>query len=104
MSNRVVEIKNANETDSFIGNNNKAIIFFGSIRCGHCRNMIPIFEKMAKQYPSIAFGHIEVTEVEVENIKGVPVFVAYKNHQPIDSVLGANLKSLTKMIQTKLRA
>lgn len=102
MSNRVIEITNSNENDSFIANNNKAIIFFGSIRCPHCRNMVPVFDKMAQQYPSIAFAHVEVTEVEVENINGVPVFVAYKNHIPVDSVVGASPQSLTKMIQTKL--
>lgn len=77
MANRVIEITNFNEHESFIANNEKVVLFFGSIRCPHCRNMGPVVEKMAEQYPTVAFGHIEVTEVE--NVNGVPVFVGYKN-------------------------
>jgi thiol-disulfide isomerase/thioredoxin len=102
MSNRVIEITNFNEHESFIANNKRAVIFFGSIKCGHCRNMVPVVGKMAEQYPTVAFGHIEITEVEVENVDGVPVFVGYKDQIPIDMVLGASPKTLTNMIETKL--
>lgn len=102
MSNRVIEITNFNEHESFIANNDKEVLFFGSIRCSHCHKMVPIVEKIAEQYPTVAFGHIEVTEVEVENVDGVPVFVGYKNQIPIDIVVGASPNKLTNMIENKL--
>jgi len=94
----VVELTNYHDHDNFIDNNDKCIIFFGSQYCHHCHDMIPVFEQMAQDYPEIAFGHIEVTKVKVENIDGVPVFVIYKNKQPIDVVLGANKDKLLNII------
>jgi thiol-disulfide isomerase/thioredoxin len=64
--------------------------------------MVPVFNDMASKYNNVAFGHVEVTKVDVDNVNGVPVFVGYKNHQPVDVVLGANSRSLTDMIEHKL--
>lgn len=99
---RVLEITNLQEHDSFIANNDLAVIFFGSDRCQHCRNMVPVVENLADQYPSVAFAHIEVTKVKVENIKGVPAFVGYKMGNPVDIVIGADPEQLIDMIETKL--
>jgi thiol-disulfide isomerase/thioredoxin len=98
----IFEITNFQEHQSFINNNNKAIIFFGSIACSHCRNMVPVINQMANKYETVAFGHVETTQVEVENVDGVPVFVGYKIQAPIDVILGANPDKLERMIQTKL--
>ena len=99
---RIIEINNFDEHEAFISNNERGIIFFGSVRCSHCRNITPVVEKLSVQYPSIRFGHVEVTEVDVENIKGVPVFVAYKMQVPIDVAIGPNAKSLATWVETKL--
>lgn len=99
----VVELNNYIDHDNFIDNNNKCVIFFGSQFCHHCHDMISVFEQLSKDYPSIAFGHIEVTKIKVENVDGVPVFVIYKNKTPIDLVLGANKDKLLNIIKTKLQ-
>lgn len=104
MSNRVTEITNFDEHEAFIATNDRGVLFFGSMRCPHCRTMVPVIEDMAEKYPTVKFGHIEVTEVEVENVEGVPVFVGYKYQTPIDKVVGASPKTLTNMIETKLLA
>jgi thiol-disulfide isomerase/thioredoxin len=99
---RVFEITNFDEHEAFIANNDKAVIFFGSRGCPHCRNMVPIIEEMANKYKTVAFAHIEVSEVEVENVDGVPVFVGYRMHVPVGVVLGASPNKITNMIETKL--
>ena len=99
---KVAEITNATENNSFIANNNKSVIFFGSMMCSHCRDMIPVVEDLANEYPSVKFAHVEITEVDVDNVDGVPAFVGYKNHNPIDMVLGASPEKLRKMVETKL--
>lgn len=99
---RVVEINSVEAQNSFITNNSRALIFFGSNKCNHCRSMVPIFDKLSKKYTSVAFGHVEVTKVKVENLVGVPVFVAYKDHGPIDSVLGSKEQAIIKMIESRL--
>ena len=99
---RVVEINSVNAQNSFISSNSRAVIFFGSERCGHCRSMKLLFNKLSNKYTNISFGHIEVTKVKVANLQGVPVFVAYRDHNPLDSVVGSKEQELIKMIETRL--
>jgi len=98
----VTEITNIEENDAFIANNPAGVIFFGSSSCPHCTRMVPMYKELYKKYPSVAFAHVEVNKVEVDNIKGVPVFVGYKNHVPVDSVVGESPESLIEMIEQKL--
>jgi len=102
MAERVIEITNSDEGDSFINNNNLCVIFYGSERCPHCRTMVPVYDNLAKKYKTIAFGHVETSKVKVNNLNGVPVFVGYKNQEPFDSVIGADPESLNEMIEMML--
>ena len=99
---RVNEITNSDESDYFIANHPRCVIFFGSVRCPHCRNMTPIYNELANKYTSVSFAHVETSLVEVDNLDGVPVFVGYKDGVPIDVVLGARSDALNNMIQQKL--
>ena len=73
----------------------KCVIFFGSAHCGHCMKMGPIFSQLASQYRNTAFGHVEVSNLKVDNLgPGVPVFVFYRNGEPFDKVVGADEKQL----------
>lgn len=101
MSN-VYEITDGPEHDAFINDNDKCMIFFGSAGCSHCRTMIPIYNKFVKKYPSVKFSHVEITKVTTKNIQGVPAFVGYKAHEPVDLVLGANPEAVEMMIVAKL--
>lgn len=99
----MVEINDADDFDSFLQNNKKGIVFFGSLSCGHCRSITPYVQELVKQYPDIGFAHVETSRVRTNNLKGVPVFCAYKNGQAVDKVVGANKPALQSMIATKLR-
>lgn len=97
----VVEITNYNQHESFINDNANAVIFFGSERCHHCVAITPVVKQLAGKYPNVKFGHVEVTKAKVQNInKGVPVFVGYRNHQPVDVVLGADEEGLVDLIES----
>ena len=99
---RVVEITDFTDQESFIAKNKRAVIFFGSDRCSHCRNMIPVINRMVSQYPSVGFAHVEVTKVKANNVNGVPVFVIYLSEVPVDIVLGASPGSLSESIEKNL--
>lgn len=101
-SGTVTEITNFDQHESFIDHNPRTVIFFGSAACGHCQTITPVFNSLASQYPHIAFGHVETTKVKALNIRGVPVFVGYCNHQPVEIVLGADKQELKKMLDGKL--
>lgn len=94
----VTEINNSDDSDNFINNNSLGIIFFGSENCPHCRNMTSLYEDLVNKYPSVKFSHVETSKVKVDNLDGVPVFVGYKNKEPVDIVIGASPKNLTQMV------
>lgn len=96
---RVREIKNSGQADSFVKQNKLGVIFFGSARCPHCRNMTSTVEELATKYNLVAFAHVETSEVEVENLDAVPVFLAYKDGEPVDMIVGASPKSLGSMVE-----
>jgi len=96
------EITDVVQHDSFIAKNPRGIMFYGSVRCPHCRNMKPVVDRMIQQYPSVAFSHVETTQVEVIHVDGVPVFVGYKNGSPVDVVIGASPEDLKDLIEKKL--
>jgi len=98
----VVELTDFSQQESFIATNPRALIFFGSNSCGHCRNMIPVIERMTSIYPTVAFAHVEVTNVKVNNVGGVPVFVIYLSTVPVDVILGASPEDLSSAIEKNL--
>lgn len=97
---RVVEISDMEEESSFITSNPSAIIFFGSVRCSHCRAIAPIYEKLSQKYGNVAFGHVETSLVEVNDLAGVPTFAAYKGAVPVDKLVGASEKGLISLIES----
>jgi len=99
---RVVEITDSVQEEIFIRNNPRAVIFFGSAMCGHCRTMAPIYERLVNKYPTVANAHVETSRVKVTDLAGVPVFVGYKNGQPVDMVVGALENDLITMIETEI--
>ena len=94
----VREITHMAEHDAFIKNNPSAVLFFGSNRCGHCKDITPFFGQLSKQYPNVAFGHVETTRVKTEGADAVPVFVGYKNGRPLPPVLGADEQGLKALV------
>lgn len=101
---RITEINSYNDEQSFINNNPRGVIFFGSRSCGHCQHMKPIIEQMAVTYPSIKFAHVEVSKVDVDmkHFEGVPLFVGYRNGAPVDTIIGADEDAVRRMVTTEL--
>lgn len=96
----VTEITNVNEQTAFINGHDSCVIFFGSIRCHHCRDMNDVVADMAMTYPKVAFAHVEVTKVKVANVDGVPVFVGYRKQTPVDVVVGADPEALIQLVSS----
>jgi thiol-disulfide isomerase/thioredoxin len=97
----IQEISNDMQFNSVINGRGKNIIFFGSLRCGHCRNITPFVGTLSQQYDKgaapIKFWHVETSTVKTEGIKGVPVFTAYDNGKYVDYLEGASRAGLEKM-------
>ena len=98
----VRELNSAQDFDAIIANNRIALIFYGSAKCGHCKSITPFVAELVTRYPSVAFGHVEVTKVKVEGIDGVPVFVVYKDQKPVDKLVGADQEGLVKLLRQNM--
>jgi len=94
----VVEVKSLSHHNEIVSNQPSAIIFFGSKRCGYCEKMKPVVSDMAKNNRKITFAHVETSEIPVDNLEAVPIFVGYKNNQAVDVVRGADIKKLQQLV------
>jgi thioredoxin 1 len=67
------------------------IKFFGT-RCGPCKVLAPVLERVTKNYPDVNFGEVDIDQernVTInEGIRGVPAVIFYKNGQPLDRLVG----------------
>ena len=97
------EIRTYQELQRFIEINKNVVVFIGSLKCGHCRNIHPEIIKLTQKYNHIKFVHIEVSKfdrMEKLNIsQGVPVFDFYKNGIYNSRVEGADLDAIIRKIQ-----
>jgi thiol-disulfide isomerase/thioredoxin len=101
------EIRTYQELQRFIEINKNVVVFIGSSKCGHCRNIHPEIVKLTQKYNHIKFVHIEVSKfdrMEKLNIsQGVPVFDFYKYGQYNSRVEGADLDAIINKINSLYR-
>jgi len=101
------EIGTYQELQRFIEINKNVVVFIGSLKCGHCRNIHPEIVKLTPKYNHIKFVHIEVSKfdrMEKLNIsQGVPVFDFYKNGIYNSRVEGADLDAIINKINSLYR-
>lgn len=95
----ILEIKNCGDHDKLIDAGGPVVIFFGSKNCGHCHTIKPHVVKLAAENSNTKFAHIEVTELQCNNISGVPAFVAYRNGQVAGKVVGADKAGLSNLVK-----
>lgn len=96
----VTEIRSRSHHDNFTSGNQRAVVFFGSKGCGHCKRMVPVINDMSKNNPHIKFAHVETSEIETEGLDGsVPKFVGYKEGEPVRVVRGADVPDLQKLLR-----
>lgn len=92
----IIEIRDRTSHDTLLVKSPYTVMFFGAKTCGHCIGITPYINQLSEseQLRNVAFGHIEMTEVECDNVKsegfGVPCFVMYQKEKPREIIIGAN--------------
>jgi len=86
------------QQSSFISNNINSIIYFGFPSCKFCIAITPFVNSLIPKYPNIAFGYVDISTVNVENIRGAPTFVFYKNGMPFNLMTGTDKNKLLNII------
>ena len=71
-------------------------------RCGPCKFIGPIFEKLAEEYTEIVFVKVDVDEAEEVagkcGIQAMPTFQFFRNGKKIQEMKGADQAKLTALI------
>jgi thioredoxin 1 len=58
----VYNLSDETAVEKFQKINDKSILYFTATWCPPCKTIKPVYESMAKQYPEIAFGKVDVDE------------------------------------------
>merc|ERR1711879_869863 len=85
-------------------NNPKIIVAdFTASGCGPCQMIAPIFEKMAQEFPEVAFLKVDVNKdpsfAFVFGITTTPTFKLYKDGAEVGGVKGADAAGLRALLE-----
>jgi thioredoxin 1 len=99
----VTPIKNLAELRETLEKNNVVIVDFWAPWCGPCRFISPVLEKMSESATGIYFAKVDVDEAEdisqEYGIRAMPTFMAFKDGEKVDEVVGADPSKLQRMVE-----
>jgi thioredoxin 1 len=71
-------------------------------RCGPCKFIHPIYERMAEENPDVVFTEVDVDEADDVaahvGIKAMPTFHFYKGGEKVEEMMGADTNKLTALV------
>lgn len=76
-------------------------------RCGPCKMIKPIYEQMAKDYPGVAFGKVDVDDnpdaAMKHQISAVPTFISFLGETSVNQFSGADPNQLKTIVEDLLK-
>ncbi len=79
--------------DKIISENSLVLVDFWASWCGPCKMMHPVFERMAKKFPSIKFARVNVDQNQniamKYGVQSIPTFIMFSAGTVSDKLLGA---------------
>ena len=88
----VIELNSSN-FEKVISNDAPTLVDFWAEWCGPCRTMHPVFTRLSKKFKKIRFARLNIDEnrdiATKLGIQSIPIFIMFKNGQPVDKVVGA---------------
>jgi thioredoxin len=81
--NKMIEIKDSSEHIKVINENKSVVLDFWAPWCGPCKAIMPLLEKLSKDYTDVTFAKISVEDnkaiSDLYNVSAVPTLVYLRN-------------------------
>ncbi len=88
----VVDLDSTN-FEQMVSSGTPTLVDFWAEWCGPCRTMHPIFTRMARKFKKIRFARLNIDQnQEIATrlgIQSIPIFIMFKDGNPVDKVIGA---------------
>jgi len=88
----VIELISSN-FEQVISRETPTLVDFWAEWCSPCRSMYPVFTRLSKKFKKIRFARLNIDEnpdiATKLGIQSIPIFIMFKNGQPVDRVVGA---------------
>ena len=88
----VVDLDSTN-FEQMVSSGTPTLVDFWAEWCGPCRTMHPIFTRMARKFKKIRFARVNIDQnQEIATrlgIQSMPIFILFKDGNPVDKVIGA---------------
>lgn len=88
----VIELDSSN-FEQTVSSESPTLVDFWAEWCGPCKTMQPVFTRTARKFKKIRFARLNIDQNQdiatKLGIQSIPIFIMFKNGNPIDKVIGA---------------
>lgn len=88
----VIELDSSN-FEQTVSSESPTLVDFWAEWCGPCKTMQPVFTRTARKFKKIRFARLNIDQNQdiatKLGIQSIPIFIMFKNGNPIDKVVGA---------------
>ena len=78
------------------------VVDFTAAWCGPCKQIAPVFERLALQHPAVHFLKVDVDQVQevaaAENVRSMPTFKVYRHGVKVEEFSGADPNKLSAVV------
>ncbi len=99
---KITYIRSKRESDNFIENERKCIIFYSAKYCPACMEIKPLYERIANRYNNkVSFSIIDIEEAGLR-LDTVPIFEGYHKGEGIKQMEGVDTTSLKQFVKAMI--
>lgn len=100
----VINVTDADFDVEVLKSKKVVIVKFYATWCGHCKNIAPLYEELARNNNNIKFVQVDIMANQQllgrYNVPGFPAFKIFQNGVLIDTIIGANRVRLEQIVKS----